>query len=86
MREALEADIEHAVGSEKKEILIKGMGRYDAFGGLGSLDVRLEFDFGSSSPKFKYEYLDPDTGRPERFGEATIEEFRGEFGDSFKIQ
>gem|GEM_PF-4693715 len=78
-REALSA----VVGKEKQTILTKGIQPFDCFGGFGKYDIRLEFDTNHSI--YKFQYIDPASGRPSMFGSSDMDEFRRQFGDSFDI-
>jgi hypothetical protein len=82
-KEQLERELGAAVGEDKRKILMKGISSYDFLGGFGAFDVRLEFAVRDGV--FRFSYLDPNSGRPSRFGSKPIDKFVDLFGDSFEL-
>jgi len=79
----LERELDAAVGEDKRKILMKGVSSYDFLGGFGAFDVRLEFSVRNGVCKFAY--LDPNSGRPSRFGSKPFDKFVDLFGNSFEL-
>ena len=82
-KEQLERELDAEVGEDKRKILMKGVSSYDFLGGFGAFDVRLEFSVRDGVCKFAY--LDPNSGRPSRFGSLRFGKFYDQFGNSFEL-
>lgn len=79
----LETSLDAEVGEARRKLLMKGVSSYDFLGGFGAFDVRLEFSVRNGVCKFAY--LDPNSGRPSRFGSKPFDKFVDLFGDSFEL-
>jgi hypothetical protein len=76
-------NLDSAIGEDRRKTLMMGLNKYDYFGGFGALDIEIEFS--KSNQSYTYKYLNPQTGRPTRFGTSAIEEFPHQFGDTFDL-
>jgi hypothetical protein len=77
------AALDAFIGSDKREILLKGLDREDCFGLLGNYDI--EFVVDSERNLVSYEYRDSETGRIAVTGAMSMEGFPKRFGDALDI-
>jgi len=77
--EELRNSLNAVIGRDRQEVLMKGFSPYDCFGGMGRGDVNLEFY--TKEGVYKYEYTNPATGKPTRFGSSSFDSFTAQFGE-----
>ena len=50
------------------------MGEFDFYGGFGKYDVQVTFFSENGVDMVKYQYLDPSSGKPTRFGGGKLDD------------
>ena len=75
--------LQDIVGNDKAAKFMAGVERSDYFGKCGKFDMQFDFSQRDGETFVKYQYIDPDSGRPSRFGGCSIASFNEEFGDLF---
>lgn len=75
--------LQSIVGDDKATKFMAGVERSDYFGKCGKFDMQFDFSQREGEMFVKYQYIDPASGRPSRFGECSIASFNEEFGDLF---
>jgi hypothetical protein len=69
------------VGEDRATRFMAGVERSDYTWKWGKYDMQFDFSQSDGATFVKYQYIDPASGRPTRFGESSLSSFTEEFGD-----
>lgn len=79
----LKANLDTIIGSDKRDILLKGLNREDCFGLVGNYDIEFLVDSGRNL--VTYEYRANETGRVAVTGAMSKEDFPKRFGNALDV-